>query len=168
MGFSGGSEMALNETKDKMDIIELQYRYIHAVDGRKWKDAVGVFHTNAKLYLLDRGKERLFGNTAEIEYFYKGIAEKRYIFSRHHIVNPVVEITGDSAKFKSYYNALYIHEDFTWVIFGTYNDELIKENGIWKLLVKYIDHGWNDFFVPFSKIKLTKEEIKKVKSNLFV
>lgn len=158
----------LAEVKARQDIMELQYRYIHAVDKKDWRGAVEVFHPDAKLYLFDRGKERLFANRGEIEYFYSGIAGKEFTFSRHYIVNPIVEIHGDKAVFKSYYNALYIQDTYTWVIFGTYEDQLVRENGHWKLMVKSIDHGWNDFLLPLKELKLKKEEIKEAKKRIFV
>lgn len=158
----------LSELKDKMDVIEQQYKYLHSVDNRDWQTSVNVFHQDGKLYLFDRGKERVFGDKNEIEYFFKGISEKKFSFVRHFISNPIVELDRDKATFKSYYNATYIDETFTWIILGTYSDEMVKVNGKWKVLVKYINHGWNDFLIPVKDLKLKKEAIIEAKKRIFV
>lgn len=159
---------SLIELKNKMDILELQHRYMQSVDSRDWKASVEVFHQDGKLYLIDSGKKRVFRDRNEIEAFYRGIAEKDFIFSRHFIINPVVEVNGNEARFVSYYNATYIHETFTWIILGSYDDRMVKENGEWKVMEKQINHGWNDFLVPWKDLKLRKEAIKEAKKRIFV
>lgn len=158
----------LVELKEKMDIIELQHRYVRSVDEKDWKTSVELFHPDAKLYLIDAGKKRLLGNKNEIETFYRGIAEKDFIFSRHFITNYTVEIYGNTASFKSYYNGTYIHDQFTWIILGRYDDKMIKENGQWKVMEKEIDHGWNDFLIPLKDLKLKKEAVKEARKKLLI
>jgi 3-phenylpropionate/cinnamic acid dioxygenase small subunit len=158
----------LVELKEKMDIIELQHRYVRSVDEKDWKTSVEVFHPDGKLYIIDAGKKRLFGNKNEIETFYRGIAEKDFIFSRHFITNYTVEVNGNKASFKSYYNATYVHDNYTWIIFGLYDDKMVKEKGQWKILEKEIDHGWNDFLIPLKDLKLKKEAVKEAKKKIFI
>ena len=137
--------MVLNE---KMEVMEVQYKYVRSVDERNWKTSVDVFHKNGKLWVVDGKQKKLIGGPPEIEAFFKEIAARDFAFARHFITNPVVKLEGDRASFTSYYNTMFIHDTFTKVIYGFYDDKLIKENGQWKLLEKQIILGWNNIMVP--------------------
>jgi len=138
----------LIELKEKMAVTELQYRYVRSVDERDVKTSVGVFHKDGKLWVVIGKEKKLIGGPPEIEAFFKEIAGRDFVFARHFITNPVVKIEGDKASFRSYYNTLFIHDTFTRVVLGFYDDTLVKENGEWKLVEKQIILGWNNNMVP--------------------
>ena len=138
----------LIELKEKMAVMELQYKYVRSVDERDVKTSVNVFHKDGKLWVVSSKEKKLIGGPPEIETFFKEIAARDFAFARHFITNPVVKIEGDKASFRSYYNTLFIHDTFTRVVLGFYDDTLVKEKGEWKLMEKQIILGWNNNMVP--------------------
>ncbi|OGP63051.1 MAG: hypothetical protein A2170_11700 [Deltaproteobacteria bacterium RBG_13_53_10] len=138
----------LTEMKEKMAVMELQYKYVRSVDERDVKTSVNVFHHDGKLWVVDSKEKRLIGGPPEIEAFFTEIAGRDFAFARHFITNPVVKIEGDNAFFRSYYNTLFIHDTFTRVVLGFYDDTLVKDKGEWKLMDKQIILGWNNMMVP--------------------
>ena len=145
----------LMELKEKMAVMELQHRYVRSVDERDVKTSVDVFHGKGRLWVVTPKEKKLIGGPPEIEAFFKEIAGRDFVFARHFITNPVVEINGNKASFRSYYNTLFIHDTFTRVVLGFYDDALVKEEGEWKLMEKQIILGWNNNMVPL------KDFIKK-------
>jgi hypothetical protein len=143
----------LLEMKDKTAVLELQYEYVRSVDERAWGTSAELFHDGAKLYVTDSGQKRLIGGKPEIENFFREIAARDFIFARHYITNPVVRIDGEHATFTSYYNTMFIHDTFTKVIFGFYDDKLYKVNNRWRFTEKNIIMGWSDFLVPMKQFK---------------
>ncbi len=140
------------ELKEKMAVMELQYKYVRSVDERDWKTSVAVFHKDAKLWVVTATEKKLIGGIPGIEAFYKEIAGRDFTFARHFITNPVVEVKGHQALFKSYYNTMFVHDTFTRVIYGFYDDQLVKEAGEWKLLEKQIILGWNNNLIPLKDL----------------
>ncbi len=144
---------ALLETAEKGRVMELQYRYVRSVDTRDWKTSVDVFHPDGVLYVVEGGEKRRIGGIPEIEAFFREIASRDFTFARHSITNPVVAIEGDKASFTSYYHTTFLHDTFTKVIYGYYDDRLVKEKGDWRLLEKQIILGWSDFLRPMRELK---------------
>ena len=141
---------ALNELKEKEAIIELEYRYVRSIDERDYKLTADLFHEDGTLYW----KGHLIGGKPEIEEWFKEISERDFIFARHFITNSVVKLENENtASFRSYYNTLFIHNTFTRVVFGFYEDKLVNENGEWKILEKQIIVGWDDNLVPLKDFK---------------
>lgn len=143
----------LLEMKEKTDVLELQYKYVRSVDERDWRTSAELFHEGAKLYVTDSGQKRLIGGKPEIGTFFREIAARDFIFARHFITNPVVRIDGQHAFFTSYYNTMFIHDSFTKVIFGFYDDKLGKVNDRWGFTEKNIIMGWNDLLAPIKDFK---------------
>ena len=134
--------------KEKMAVMELQYKYVRSVDERDVETSVDVFHKDGKLWVVRANGKNLIGGPPEIRAFFKEIAERDFVFARHFITNPVVKIEGDRASFRSYYNTLFIHDTITRVVLGFYDDTLVKDKGEWKLMEKQIILGWNNNMVP--------------------
>lgn len=147
---------SLLEVKEKMNVMELEYRYVRSVDERDWKTSVDVFHQDGKLYVVDADERRLIGGKPEIEAFFREIAGRDFIFARHSISNPVVTLDRDNASFNSCFHTTFIHDTFTKVNLGYYDDKLVKEKGEWKLMEKQIIVGWSDFLVPLKELKQKK------------
>jgi 3-phenylpropionate/cinnamic acid dioxygenase small subunit len=150
---------ALVKTAEKMNVLELQYKYVRSVDTRDWKTSVEVFHPEGVLYVVEAGKKKLIGGKPEIEAFFREIASRDFIFARHSITNPVVNVDGDKASFKSYYHTTFVHDTFTKVIFGYYDDKIAKEKREWKVMEKQIIMGWSDFLIPLKELKANKENL---------
>ena len=145
----------LMELKEKIAVMELQYKYVRSVDERDVDTSVNVFHKDGKLWVVRANGKNLIGGPPEIRDFFKEIASRDFAFARHFITNPVVKIEGNKASFRSYYNTLFVHDTFTRVVLGFYDDTLVKEKGEWKLMEKQIILGWNNNMLPL------KEFIKK-------
>ncbi|MFC1862856.1 nuclear transport factor 2 family protein [Thermodesulfobacteriota bacterium] len=146
----------LMQFKEKMEVMELEYRYVRSVDSRDWQTTVDLFHSAGQLYLVVDGKQDLVGGKSEIEKFFREIANRDFIFGRHSISNPIVAFEGDTASFSSYYHTTFIHDTFTKVNFGYYDDKVEKEEGVWKLMEKQIVVGWSDLLVPLKQLKQDK------------
>ena len=115
--------------KEKMAVMELQYKYVRSVDERDAETSVDVFHKDGKLWVVRANGKNLIGGPPEIRAFFKEIAERDFVFARHFITNPVVKIEGDKASFRSYYNTLFVHDTVTRVVLGFYDDTLVKDKG---------------------------------------
>ncbi len=115
--------------KEKMAVMELQYKYVRSVDERDVETSVDVFHKDGKLWVVRANGKNLIGGPPEIRAFFKEIAERDFVFARHFITNPVVKIEGDKASFRSYYNTLFVHDTVTRVVLGFYDDTLGQRKG---------------------------------------
>jgi len=146
----------LMQLKEKMEVMELEYRYVRSVDSRDWQTSVDLFHSDGQLYLVVDGERDLVGGKPEIEEFFREIADRDFIFGRHSISNPIVTFEGDTASFSSYFHTTFIHNTFTKVNFGYYDDKVEKEKGEWKLMEKQIVVGWSDLLVPLKDLKQDK------------
>ena len=82
-------------------------------------------------------------------------------FVRHYITVPVVTVQGDAARFESYYTTTYLHEKFTRVIAGYYDDRLVKRNGAWKFAEKVFGYAWNEFLLPVGDLTQKNPEALK-------
>jgi len=152
----------LIEQRDKTDVIETEYRYIRALDTGDWRSVVKLFHKDAKLYVRESGEKRPVGGLPEIEAMYKDLAGRKVIFQRHYITVPLATVNGQTATFWSYYNAMFVHDAFTRLNFGVYDDQLIKENGEWKFIEKIFGWDWHEFLVPIKDLKARNVDIQKI------
>lgn len=152
----------LLDLKDRMDVTDLEYRYVRAVDDNDWRTCVKMFHQDAKLYVQESGKKKLIGGLPGIEAMFKDLAGRKLIFGRHYITCPTVVVSNNNATFRSYYNTIFIHDVFTRIIFGCYDDKLVKENDEWKFMEKVFTWEWHDFLVPMNDLKPKDFDPKKV------
>lgn len=126
---------------DRAEIENLSARYMVAVDAG---DIETVMATWAEDGVLDwvRGVETGKAAIRKAMSGFGGAAAGRSVpedatsrqRTRHHILNHVIDVTGDTAKTVAYWIALTNNtpqKDVQVQYFGHYEDELVKRNGRW-------------------------------------
>lgn len=69
-------------------------------------------------------------------------------FVRHHITNPLIAVTGDTATARSYFA---VHSDIGLDHSGTYSDTLVRSGPDWRLTHRMVRVDWqadNSLFRP--------------------
>jgi hypothetical protein len=143
--------------RDIREIEQLKIRFMAAADVRSGTEP-GAYDSQAIANLftedgiLDEGPEIgvvLHGRT-EIKEFYDKARTEWIKFGVHYLLNPVVDVTGDSAQ-----ASWYFFEPLTYAPTGEaywcaakWEDELVRVNGRW-LIKKAIFLPW--FMSPFEK-----------------
>ena len=129
-------------------IKQLKARYCYLVDSGKWQDVVKLFTKDARIkFPFGAGK-----GTAAIINFYRETLPSQRSFILHTLHNPIIEIKGEQATGKWYYQSsgtVLSTNQARWGA-GIYHDKFVKENGGWKfkeIIVESIystpyDEGW--------------------------
>jgi hypothetical protein len=106
--------------EDRDSILQLMYRYNHAIDGG---DADGWAATFTDDGALDAAGHVIAGRD-ELVSFAKGVHGMRHV-----VVNPVVEVDGDTASVAAY---IVVYRGLTPTTIGTYADEVVRTPGGWR------------------------------------
>ena len=106
--------------EDRDEILQLLYRYNHAVDAG---DAEGWADTFAEDGVFDAMGQVLTGRDALV-----GFASSVQGM-RHVILNPLVEIAGDTAHVRAY---LVLLTGGSIAMTGAYEDDLVRTPGGWR------------------------------------
>jgi ketosteroid isomerase-like protein len=130
-----------DSTADVSEITQLLYRYARAIDGKDWKALERVFTPDARIhYAVERGTEVGFAQLGP------WLAQAMRIFkvTQHVITNPLIELSGDTARCTSYLTAthLQVKRDGTSVRTtegSRYSDALVRAPEGWRL-----DRVWVD------------------------
>ena len=140
------SPPASTEAEDRAAIIELQNRYVLAMD---YFDADGYAAVFAEDGVLDWAGGEVVGRDAIREFMATGTYDLRKLnfvpaqtpdgrewpsTVRHLVTNQVIEINGDSARAISYWMNYANNADrrkIEWLSFGSWDDELVKVDGQW-------------------------------------
>ncbi len=107
-------------TEDRDEILQLLYRYNHAIDGgdaHGWADTFtedGAFDVAGQ---VTTGREALEAWAANV----KGL--------RHVVANPLIDVAGDAATVRAYIIAF---TGTTPLVVGTYSDELVRTAEGWR------------------------------------
>jgi hypothetical protein len=107
-------------SEDREDILQLLYAYNHAIDGG---DAEGW----AAMFVEDGALEaagRVFSGRHELTGFARGVHGMRHV-----VANPVVELSGDSARVDAY---VIVYRGLTPTVIGTYEDSLVRKPEGWR------------------------------------
>ncbi len=132
--------LAASYADDRAAIIELQGRYLFALD---FQDAATYASTFAEDGVLNWARGEIKGRKALYEFISSGkydpakSAEKGKwpAASRHFITNQVIKIEGDTARALTYWfqatNNTADRRTMVLGLFGHYEDELVKLNGQW-------------------------------------
>ncbi len=138
--FTFNVAIADNYAEDRAAIMDLQGRYIFALD---FQDAETYAFTFAEDGILDWARGEIKGRKAIYEFMTSGTyspagnAEKGKwpAASRHFITNQVIKVEGDTAKAFTYWfqatNNTADRRTMVLGLFGHYEDELVKVNGQW-------------------------------------
>ena len=63
-------------------------------------------------------------------------------FRKHMVVDPIIDVTGDSAKVEAYWLLLQRHDETGHpiiVAFGHYDDRWVKRDGQWRIAHRYAE-----------------------------
>lgn len=134
------------EAADRAAIVELQNRYVLAMD---FFDADGYAAVFAEDGVLDWARGEVVGRDAIREFMASGTYDLRTLnfvpaetpdgrewpsTVRHLVTNQVIEIDGDRARAISYWMNYGNNADrrkIEWLSFGSWDDELVKIDGRW-------------------------------------
>ncbi len=129
--------------KDVKEIIDCTIKYCWALDKKDWKSLSQVFISDAyaKYGLTEhRGIESI------VDKCKKSLTP---LDASHHMVsNHVVAIDGDNATCMCYFQAQHVRESASggsnFIIAGTYEDELLRVNGNWKITSRVLTKVWTE------------------------
>ncbi|MFI5394032.1 MAG: nuclear transport factor 2 family protein [Candidatus Binatia bacterium] len=120
-------------------------------DERNRNQLIAHFSDNAKVD-FGMGPASMFEGRAGLEIFFGQVVPSGVSFCMHMVHNPIIDVDGDRAMGKWYYEAPTTDASTNraqWMA-GTYEEEYVRENGEWKFASiktkwKYIspyDEGW--------------------------
>jgi ketosteroid isomerase-like protein len=107
-------------TEDRDEILQLAYRYNHAIDSGDapgWADTFtpdGVFDVAGQ---VRSGREELIEFASSVHGY------------RHVLVNPVIDVAGDAATLRGYF---VVYSGTALAGIGTYQDEVVRTPGGWR------------------------------------
>jgi uncharacterized protein (TIGR02246 family) len=107
-------------TEDRDEILQLMYRYNHAIDSGDapgWAatfTADGVFDVAGRLM---SGRDELIAFASSVHGY------------RHTVVNPVIDVAGDAATVRAYF---VVFTGTALAGIGTYQDEVVRTPDGWR------------------------------------
>ena len=140
------SQQQSSEAEDRLAILEMQNRYVVAMD---FFDADAYAAVFAEDGILDWARGEVIGRPAIREFMATGTYDLRKLnfqpaqtpdgkewppAVRHLVTNQVIEINGDTARVVSYwmnYSNAADRRKIEWLSYGSWDDELVKINGEW-------------------------------------
>jgi hypothetical protein len=141
-----GNKQAVSQADDRAAIIDMQNRYVVAMD---YFDADGYAAVFAEDGVLDWARGEVVGRPAIREFMATGTYDLRKLnfvaaqtpdgkewpsAVRHLVTNQVIELNGDSARVISYWMNYANNADrrkIEWLSYGSWDDELVKIEGKW-------------------------------------
>ncbi len=129
-------------TDDIIGIQQLLFRYCHVVDRGTVEEIAALFHPAAVL-LPEYESDKRYQGRDSIQGWYERYDQqlrKRVRFLRHKIESPVINVTGDDATSVCYLDAdaITISTDKPVVVFGRYDDRLVRQGDSWYFLERKI------------------------------
>lgn len=129
--------------KNVNEIVSLTVRYCWALDERDWDSLSEVFSSDA---YAKYGVTEHKGIDSIIEKCQKALLPLD--FSHHMVTNHVVELEGDEATCKCYFQAQHVRNStpggVNFIIAGKYEDELTRINGEWKISSRVLTKIWTE------------------------
>ena len=129
--------------KNVNEIVSLTVKYCWALDERDWDSLSEVFSTDA---YAKYGVTEHKGIDSIIEKCQKALLPLD--FSHHMVTNHVVELEGDEATCKCYFQAQHVRNStpggVNFIIAGKYEDELIRIDGEWKISNRVLTKIWTE------------------------
>ena len=137
---------ASSEAEDRLAILEMQNRYILAMDYFDADAYAAVFTEDG---ILDWARGEVIGRDAIREFMATGTYDLRNLnfqpattpdgnewppAVRHLVTNQVIELNGDTARVVSYwmnYSNAADRRQIQWLSYGSWDDELVKIDGEW-------------------------------------
>ena len=129
--------------KNVNEIVSLTVKYCWALDERDWDSLSEVFSSDA---YAKYGVTEHKGIDSIIEKCQKALLPLD--FSHHMVTNHVVELEGDEATCKCYFQAQHVRNSapggVNFIIAGKYEDELTRINGEWKISSRVLTKIWTE------------------------
>ncbi|HKC49707.1 MAG TPA: nuclear transport factor 2 family protein [Myxococcota bacterium] len=131
---------------DVSEITQLLYRYARAIDTKDWKALERVFTPDARIhYAVERGAELGF---AQLGPWLAG-AMRIFKVTQHVITNPLIELSGDTARCTSYLTATHLQVKRDGSLVRTtegsrYSDALLRTPESWRISARRLDRVWVD------------------------
>jgi uncharacterized protein (TIGR02246 family) len=107
-------------TEDRDEILQLLYRYNHAIDSGDALGWAGTFTPDGVFDVAGQvrsGRDELVAFAAGVHGY------------RHTVVNPVVDVAGDAATVRAYW---VVYQGTAVAALGTYEDEVVRTPGGWR------------------------------------
>ncbi|MBR0683333.1 nuclear transport factor 2 family protein [Roseomonas eburnea] len=126
-------EDRLRAVEDRLAIADLRARYCHLLDGRHWPAFIDLFTEDG----VFEGLTAVRGRAALTEFFSRRVPAMTEEFW-HFCSNGTVELDGDRATGRISMEYLSVMNGVSYVSAGHYDDELIKQDGVWRFAARRI------------------------------
>ncbi|MBP1688205.1 MAG: hypothetical protein H6Q33_4348 [Deltaproteobacteria bacterium] len=138
--------MTPQETSDVFEIQQLIYRYSWGVDHRDLALLDTVFVPDASIHYNVVGGTKL--PYAEMRGWLP-TALQRFRMTQHCMVNPIIEVSGDTARSRTYGVLMHAQERLDGsrnyvVMHATYFDELTRTPAGWRIVTRRLDNMWTE------------------------
>lgn len=116
---------------DKDEIRELKHQYCYATDALDAERLVGVFTEDG---LIDVPLADPIEGYEEIREYLEWFGTQAYETRAHNVLNPIIEVNGDTARGEWYYMVVYALPGGNLEVgHGRYDDEFVRTDDGWKL-----------------------------------
>jgi len=131
----------LQALEDRLEIQDLMSRYAQMVDRREWERMHDVFAPGATLDYTTTGGEK-GGYEETLAWLDRALAP--WPINLHFITNLTVELDGDRATSRCYFQAPMgcVEEGGSQLVItnaGCYDDELVRTEAGWRIAKRYCD-----------------------------
>ena len=130
--------------QDHLDITQLHHRYAWALDHRDWKLLESCFTADAQADYGDLGVFTPASAIVDLCHQALGGLDA----SQHLIGNTMVELAGDRATSTCYFQAQHVFVSDnglnTYIVAGSYTDELVRDDGTWRIAKRTLTPMWRD------------------------
>jgi ketosteroid isomerase-like protein len=138
-------ERRVRVLEDIEDIKRLKHRYCAYCDDHYDADALADLFTEDAVW--DGGERGVNNGREQIRSFFKR-APQRLPFAIHMVLNPIIEVNGDTAKGTWYLFQPCTYAEGNRAVWGSarYDEEYVRVNGKWKFQhLKLTSHFWTPF-----------------------
>ena len=147
-------ESRIRVLEDIEEIRKLKATYCYLCDAglddpRNRAELISHFAQSARVD-FGLGPESVFEGKDGLEVFFGTVVPSAITFSMHMVHNPIIEVKGDRATGKWYYEAPTTDTSTgkaQWMA-GTYEEEYVREDGEWKFA--FINTRWN-YITPYDE-----------------
>ena len=138
--------------EDHHAIVRVLHEYAHGLDYGPLEAFLDVFERDGRWMRVDgRLPERSFEGHSGLEQMWTVHSHAPEYFHKHAVLNPVVEVTGDEAKARSYLIFVCDHPDGPYVrAFSRCTDRLARNSdGKWRIVERRAElESWSDHDYP--------------------